>query len=49
MLDAAWIATVEKALRQARQQIQLLVGLAQEQCPTIRTDRASIKTGYDLP
>jgi hypothetical protein len=31
MLHPLWIATVEEAFRQARQQIQSLVGLAQEQ------------------
>ena len=43
MLDPLLIPAVEKTLRQPRQQIQALVGLAQQQGATIGTDRAPIK------
>ena len=49
MLNLLLIPAVQKTLRQARQQIQALVGLAQQQCPAVGTDRAPVESGHDLP
>jgi hypothetical protein len=49
VLHPVLLATVQKALRQSRQKIQLPIGFPQQQCAPIRTDPASIKTGHDLP
>ena len=48
MLDPLLTPSVEETIRQPRQQIQALVGLAQQQGATIGTDRAPIKPGHDL-
>ncbi len=49
MLHLLLIPAIEKALGQPAQQVQALVGLAQQKCSAIGTDRASVKTGHDLP
>jgi hypothetical protein len=48
MLDLLLIPAVEKALGQPGQQVQTLVGLAQQKRASIGTDRAAVKTGHDL-
>src|SRR5580658_10388468 len=48
MLDPIRIPAVEKTLRQPRQQIQALVGLAQQEGATVGTDRAPVKPRHDL-
>jgi hypothetical protein len=40
---------VEEAFRQSRQQIQALVGLAQQQGAPVGTDRSAIEAGYYFP
>jgi hypothetical protein len=49
MLHLLLIPAIQKTLRQPRQQIQALVGLAQQKCSPIGTDGASVETGHDLP
>jgi hypothetical protein len=49
MLHHALIPAIEKTLRQARQKIQLLVGLAQKQGAPVRADRSTVESGYDFP
>ena len=47
-LDLLLIPAVEKTLRHPGQQIEALVGLAQQQRATIGTDCAPVETGHDL-
>ena len=49
VLDQLLIPPVQKTFRQSRQQIQALVGLPQQQCTAIGTDRAAVESGHDLP
>ena len=49
MLHSVWVAAVQEALRQARQQIQPLVGLAQLHGASVGADRAAVETGHHLP
>jgi hypothetical protein len=49
MLHLLLIPAIQKTLRQPRQQIQALVGLAQQKRSPIGTDGAPVKTGQDLP
>ena len=48
VLHQVLIPAVEKTGCQPRQQIQPLVGLAEQECPAAGTDRASVKTGDDF-
>src|ERR1700691_6095854 len=48
MLDLLLMPAVQKTLCQPRQQIQALVGLAQQKGSPIGTDRTSVKTGHNL-
>src|SRR5258708_1893599 len=49
VLDLVLIPAVEKTFRQARQQIQALVGLSQQECPAIGTYRSAVESRHDLP
>src|SRR6266566_2142717 len=49
MLDQVLIPAVEKTLCQARQQIQTLVGLAQQERAAVGTDRSPVETSHDFP
>ena len=49
VFDQILIPVVEKTLRHARQQIQAFVGLAQQECSAVGTDRAAVEPGHDLP
>src|SRR3954465_12916002 len=49
MLNPLGIPTVDKAPSQTRQQIQPLVGLAQQQTTPIGADCSTVKTGHNFP
>jgi hypothetical protein len=49
VLDQILVPAVRKTLRQTRQQVQTLVGLAKKKRPAIGTDRSTIETGHDFP
>lgn len=49
MLYVLLLPAIEEALCQARQQIQPLIGLPQQQRAAIGTDRAAIKSPDDFP
>src|ERR1017187_6186705 len=49
MLHLIRIPAVEKTLRQTGQQIQTLIGLAQQKRAAIRADRPTVETGHDFP
>jgi hypothetical protein len=49
MLDPRRISPVQKTARQPWQQIQTLIGLAQQECSAVGTDRAPVESGHDLP
>src|SRR3982751_6801493 len=49
MLNPLGIPTVDKAPSQTRQQIQPLVGLAQQQTTPIGADCSPVKTGHNFP
>ena len=49
VLDQVLVPSVEKTPGQTWEQIQALVGLAQQQRATVGTDRAAIESGHNLP
>jgi len=49
MFHQCLIPAVEKALCQPPYQIQPLIGLAQQECSAVGTDRPAVETGYDFP
>ena len=49
MIDHVLIPAVEEALCQARQQVEALVGLAQQERAAVGTDRSAVETGHDFP
>jgi hypothetical protein len=49
VLHLGLLSTVQETLRQARQQIQALVGFAQQQGAAVGTDGSPIEAGHDFP
>jgi hypothetical protein len=49
MLDLVLIPAVEKTFCQAREQVQALIGLAQQERAAIGTDRPAVEPGHDFP